>query len=186
MTYLARFRLQFTDEEETLVARIDFDHGRTTGVDPHTVYLSNQEPIVALLASLTEREAVPAGRLAYWADPDCNPSRIKGSRKQIFERNGTTGREIYTHPNFVKHLRYILFGADLPVHVVEAFEEEVGNPEWVSFGDALELGKFARGLVRKYRLAQTEVADEFLKLSLDLGLSVDEAVRIRGIVQETR
>jgi hypothetical protein len=35
-------------------------------------------------------------------------------------------------------------------------------------------------------LAPHEAGDEFFKLSLDLGLSVDEALRIREIVRETR
>lgn len=186
MSGLEKFHLPFTDEEAELVARIDFGEAGARGTDRHAAYLSNKEPILALLASLGERGAVPEARLAYWNDPECNPGRPRGSRKEMFERNGSRGEDAYTNPNFVKHLRYILFGADLPSAVMLEFEEEVGNPEWVSYGDALELGKFARGLVRRHRLNPSSVCDEFLKLSLDLRLSVDESVRIRQIVRETR
>jgi hypothetical protein len=104
----------------------------------------------------------------------------------MFERNGNVGDEAFIHPSFVKHLRYILFGADLPARVMAAFGEEVGNPEWVSYGDALELGKAARALVRRFGLRPTDACEEFLKLSLDLGLSIDDALRIRQTVKETR
>lgn len=104
----------------------------------------------------------------------------------MFERNGNVGDEAYIHPGFVKHLRYILFGADLPAPVMAAFEEEVGNPEWVSYGNALELGKAARALVRRFVLSPTDACEDFLKLSLDLGLSIDEALGIRQRVKETR
>ena len=181
-----KFRIKMTEAEEALVARVNFGDGHGAHSDRHTAYLANQAPILELLGSLTERGGTPEHRLGYWNDPAYHPGRIKGSRKQMFERHGTTGRDIYTHPNFVRHLRYILFGAALPESVMVEFEEEVGNPEWVSYGDALELGSFARKLVRSHRLSPHEAGDEFFKLSLDLGLSLDEALRIREIVKETR
>ena len=80
----------------------------------------------------------------------------------------------------------MLFGADLPAPVMAQFKEDVGNPEWVSYGDALELGKQARALVRRHGLPPKTACEEFFKLSLDLGLSVDEAQRIRETVRTTR
>src|SRR3546814_8219099 len=35
-------------------------------------------------------------------------------------RNGSVGAEAYIHPGFIKHLRYMLFGAKLP-------DEEIGR-----------------------------------------------------------
>lgn len=96
------------------------------------------------------------------------------------------GEDIYTHPHFIKDLRYILLGADLPRNLMEAFEEKVGNPKWVSYSDALNLGKFARQLVRRNGLAPSEACEEFFKLALDLELGVDSALRIRSLVKETR
>jgi hypothetical protein len=181
-----RFRLTFTAEEEVLVAGIDFRDRFSNSDTAHAAYLSNREAILALLESLSERQAVPDQRLRYWNDPTYHPGRTKGSRKQLFERHNDDAAEIYTHPHFIQHLRYILFGADLPPAVMEDFEARVGNPEWVSYGDALELGKHARALVRRHALLPHEAGEEFFKLSLDLGLSLDEALRIRRIVLETR
>ena len=69
---------------------------------------------------------------------------------------------------------------------MRTFEAQVGDPEWVTYGDALELGKFARSLVRQNGLVPREACEEFFKLSLDLGLSADESLRIRRTVVETR
>lgn len=180
-----RYRIAFTEAEEALVARIDFGE-LGTHADRHAAYLANRQPILQLLESLSDRDAVPAQRLSYWNDPVYQPGRLRGSRRQLFERHNDDADEIYTHPHFIQHLRYILFGADLPESVMRSFEDEVGNPEWVSYGDALELGKFARSLVRRHRLRPTDACEEFFKLSLDLGLSVDESARVRRIVRETR
>lgn len=181
-----KYQLVITEAEEALLARIDFDGKDAIHSDRHAAYLANKEPILALLASLNDRGAIPDHRVRYWTDPEYNPGRVRGSREQIFARNGSAGNEAYTHPNFVKHLRYILFGAELPSIVMTAFEEEVGNPKWVSYGDALELGKFARSLVRLHHLRPEEVDDEFFKLSLDIGLTINQALRIRQTVKETR
>jgi hypothetical protein len=109
---MSKFRIPMTDAEEAIVARIDFGEGHGGQRDRHAAYLANREPILELLESLTERRGIPAHRLGYWNDPQFNPGRVKGSRKQMFERHGTAGREIYTHPNFVRHLRYILSSRD--------------------------------------------------------------------------
>lgn len=181
-----RYRLAFTDEEERLVAKIDLRRSHANHDEAHTAYLENQEPILALLKSLSDRDGVPAQRISYWNDPEYQPGRLKGSHKELFERNDCRGEDIYTHPHFIKHLRYILLGADLPQGVITAFEAEVGNPEWVSYGDSLDLGKKARNLVRQYGLSPHEACEEFFKLALDLKLGASKALRIRGVVRETR
>lgn len=181
-----KYRLELTEAEEKLLAQIDLRSSHSSHAEARAAYLANQEPILELLKSLSERGAVPQQRLNYWNHPDYHPGRLKGSRKQIFERNGCHEEEIYTHPNFVKHLRYIVLGADLPRNLIEAFEAQVGDPQWISYSDALELGKFARGLVRRHRLDPREASEEFFKLALDLDLGLDSALRIRSIVKATR
>lgn len=183
---MSKYRIAFLEAEQALVNRIDFDSDDAPHRDRHQAYLGNQAPILELLVSLSGRCAIPAHRVSYWNDPAYNPGRRKESRRGMFERNGNAGDEVYTHPGFVRHLRYILFGADLPEATMAAFEERVGNPEWVSYSDALELGTFARSLVRRLRLPPHEAGEEFFKLSLDLGLSADEALRIREFVRTMR
>lgn len=183
---MKNYKIVLTEAEEALFVRIDLRLSHLSHDEGHAAFLANQEPILKLLKLLSDRDAVPPQRLSYWNDPDYQPGRLKGSRKQLFERNGCRGDEIYTHPHFIKHLRYILLGADLPPQVIEAFEAEVGDPKWVSFGDALDLGKYARQLVRRYGLNPSSACEEFFKLALDLELGVDKALSIRSVVKQTR
>lgn len=181
-----KYRLSFTDEEETLVAKIDLRERHRSHDEGRKAYLDNQKPILELLASLDARGGVPEHRLRYWNNPEYNCGRVKGSRKSLFERNNCFGEEIYTHPHFIKHLRYILLGADLPDAVVAAFEREAGNPQWVSLSDAIPLGKFARKLVRQHGLDTADAPEEFFKLCLDMGLSLNVALSIMRSVKQAR
>jgi len=130
--------------------------------------------------------AVPEVRLSYWNDPNYRTGRVKGSRKGLFERNGCTGSDIYTHPHFLEHLRYFLFGTELPDPVVKEFEEKVGNPEWVSSSDIVPIGKAARELTRRYRLDIANAPEEFFKLCLDMGLGLSTAESVMRSVKQVR
>lgn len=125
-------------------------------------------------------------RLSYWNDANYRSGRIKGSRKGLFERNGCTGADIYTHPHFLEHLRYFLFGTELPDAVVAEFEKKVGNPEWVSSSDIIPIGKAARDLTRRYRLDIAEAPEEFFKLCLDMGLGLSMAEAVMRSVKQVR
>ena len=176
--------IQLTDREAELLENIDLRVKHKSHDEAHAAYKANREPILALLRSLSERDAVPQERLRYWLDPAYNTSRLKASHKGVFERNGRRGKEIYTHPHFVPYLRYFLFGADLPDVVIAQFETAVGNPAWVSSGDIVPMGKHAKDLVREYRLDRRVAAEEFFKLCLDLGLGVYTAASVRCAVMQ--
>lgn len=185
-TSMSKYRLSLTAEEETLFRQIDLSVSHGNHDEQRAAYLGNQKPILALIKSLNERDGIPEHRIRYWADPDYNPGRIKSSRKGLFERNGNQGDEIYTHPSFVRHLRYLLLGSELPAHISEAFERKTGNPEWVNSSDAIDLGKYARKLVRENNMVGSEAAGEFFKLALDIGLSLNEALIILESVKQVR
>lgn len=140
--------------------------------------------ILLLLKSLTERKAIPEIRLRYWSDPDYHIGRIKASHQGLFERNGTTGEDIFTHAHFLPYLRYFIFGAQLPEHMIAEFQEVVGNPEWVSSGEITDITKGARRLVRKYGLHGED--EEFYRLALDAGLSQSFAKAVRDAVKQVR
>lgn len=181
-----KYRLAFTTEEETLLQQIDLSPSHCSHVEAHEAYKANRQPILALLTSLGERGGIPEHRIRYWTDPDYNPGRIKASRKGVFERNGCHGDDICTHPNFIRHLRYLLFGSELPRLTSDAFEREAGKPEWVNSSDAIALGKHARKLVRENGMTGYEAAEEFFKLALDMGLSLDAALIVMRAVKQVR
>ena len=91
---MEKYHIELTDKESILVDEIDFESYT------HESYLANKQPILALLESLTGRDAIPEQRLKYWNDPDYCTTPGKASHKGVFEGNGCTGDDIYTHPHF--------------------------------------------------------------------------------------
>lgn len=183
---MEKYHIKLTKEEAELLSKIDLRSHHPHHDDGRASYLNNQEPILALLKSLSARKAVPEVRLSYWNDPNYRTGRVKGSRKGLFERNGCTGSDIYTHPHFLEHLRYFLFGTELPDPVVKEFEAKVGNPEWVSSSDIVPIGKAARELTRRYRLDIADAPEEFFKLCLDMGLGLSTAESVMRSVKQVR
>jgi hypothetical protein len=183
---MEKYHIAFTEEESALLSKIDLRSDHQNHDEGHAAYLANREPILALLKLLSARRAVPAVRLSYWNDPNYRSGRVKGSRKALFERNGCTGADIYIHPHFLEHLRYLLFGSELPHAVIEEFEKRVGNPEWVSSSDIVPLGKAARDLTRRYRLDIAAAPEEFFKLCLDMGLGLSVAESVMRAVKQIR
>ncbi|WP_136622612.1 MULTISPECIES: hypothetical protein [Mesorhizobium] len=176
---MSRHHIKLTADEQALVDRIDLRVNVPHAVDGHAVYLANKEPILALLKLLVARDAIPKHRIAYWTDPKLNSGRLKGSHRDLFARNGSSGAEAYTHPHFKPYLRYFLYGADLPDQVIEEFEKQIGNPEWFSGSDIIALTKRTREIIRSYRVQDSTYADEFHKLALDNGLSASNAESVK-------
>lgn len=182
---MEKFHIALTADESALLTKIDLRDQFPPGVDGHEVYQSNRKPIVALLRSLRERGAIPAHRLEYFTNPEYNRGRTKGSRLQGFEDNGNVGDEVVEHPNFKQHLRYFLFGADLPDQAILEFEDGITNPKWISGSDGIDLGKKAIKIARAYEVQKHRAADNFLKLCLDIGISFSQADTIQGIVRRS-
>lgn len=174
------FEITLTKDETELLGDIELDQ---SALD-HEQWKRQAPLVLRLLESLLERNAIPEIRQRYWLEPEFQLGRVKASHKGLFERNGRKGDEIYTHPNFLKYLRYFLFGASLPSGAIAEFEELVGNPLWVSSGDITDITKGTRNIVRRYNL-QTE-DEEFYRLALDMGLSQWCAKSVRDAVKQVR
>jgi hypothetical protein len=183
---MEKYHVGLTESETAIRAKINLTYDHRNHADGHAAYKANAEPILALLKLLGERSAIPKERLNYWNEPRYNPGTIKASRKGLFERNGCRGSEIYTHPHFVRYLRHFLFGPELPDAVIAAFEEKVGNPEWVTSSDIVPIGKCARDLTRKHCLNKSDAHEEFFKLCLDMGLGRSTAESVMRSVKQVR
>lgn len=176
------FAIELTAEEQKMLDILELDQGKVTTES----YEKNARAALTLVKLLAQRNAVPAVRLNYWNDPRYQLGRIKSSHKGLFERNHCVGEDIYRHPHFLAYLYYFLFGANLPREAISEFEGKVGNPQWVTSGDVVPIGAFARTLTRKYGLNKYDAAEEFYKLSLDLGLSVSISASIHRSVMQLK
>jgi hypothetical protein len=56
----------------------------------------------------------------------------------------------------------------------------------VTSGDVIPIGKFARDLTRQHHLEASDAPEEFFKLCLDMGLSLDVAERVMRSVRRAR
>lgn len=176
------YAINLTDDEIQLLGGIELDTDKLRF--DREAYKRQGPLVLRLWNSLMENDAIPEHRLRYWSDPEYQLGRVQASHKEIFERNGTTGEAIYAHPNFLGYLRYFLFGAQLPRDAISEFEGIVGNPEWVTSGDATKISKGSRDLVRRYRLQGQE--EEFYRLALDVGLDQYFAKVVRDAVKQVR
>lgn len=180
----ANFTIALQPDELALVDAIEFDPLTFNG--DHRAYLENAERAFQLSASLLERQGIPDHRQRYFTDPDYYPGGRGRSRMGNFERNGTSGDDILRHPNFLRFLRYFIHGADLPDAVLQAFRSAVERCGPITSGDIPELAATARRLARTHGLEGSAAADEFYKLSLDLGISAGNAARVRESVRQLR
>jgi hypothetical protein len=166
-----------TSEEQKLWDGIPFRIDWRTGGPLATP--GSMEAARTLTMSLLEREAIPRVRLSYFTDPELNVRGHGRSRKQIFERNGTRGENIFRHPHFFRYLRYFVLGPDLPGETVRRFAEAAADDE-----DGLQA--FAREEVRRRGLERTDAAEEFFKLALELDLDPWIARGVRDAVMRLK
>lgn len=172
--------IDLTNHELELFSSINFNW------NGHDELRSSLEPMKLLAASLLERGAIPEIRIAYFTDPDFHPGGRGKSRKEVFERNGTSGDEILAHPNFLKHLEYFICGPDLPAAAIEKFKTEASASGYLTGGDINDLEPIARSYVRANGLDPHYAADEFFKLAVECGAMPAFAETIRRSVRAVR
>lgn len=177
--------IELTQAEKALVARTDFSPSPMRH-DAEAARV-NGEAACELMKSLLDRKAIPEARIRFFTDPELNVGGRGSSRRQIFEKNGTSGDAIFRHPHFLKYyLRYFLLGPDLPAAVIEGFQKKVASCKPVTSGDIIPFGKYAKQQTRLHCLDAGTAAEEFYKLALDCGLDAHEARVIRDAVKRLR
>jgi hypothetical protein len=172
--------IELTEREIELLAQINFGHTR------HDELNASLAPMAALSASLLDRGAIPEIRLLYFTDPERNPGGRGKSRQQIFEKNGTTEAEICAHPNFLKYLKYFIYGPDLPKTVIEKFKDTMSCSGYLTGGDINDLMPEARKFIRSAQLNPHNAADEFHKLVLECDASPSSAASIHRSIRTVR
>ena len=171
--------IPLTPKELGLFSQIRFDW------EDHQDLRASLEPMEALASSVLERGVIPEVRIAYFTEPDFNPSGRGKSRKDIFEKNGTSGDEILRHPHFLKHLEYFICGPDLPMAAIEKFRSESSGSR-LTGSDVNDLTPYARSCVRQNLLDPYHAADEFFKLAVECGAMPGYAENIRKSVRAVK
>lgn len=165
-----------TPEEQTLLSQICFDR------NSHEEIRNSLAPMEALASSILERGAVPAVRIAYFTDPELNIGGRGKSRQDIFEKNGTSGDEVLRHPHFLKHLKYFIYGPDLPSEAVAKFKSKAYDGH-LTGSDVVDLTVYARSCVRQNGLDPYNAAEEFFKLAVECGAMPGFAANLRNSIR---
>lgn len=175
--------LALRPEEQALLDSIDLhpegrphDAGRTQ---------ENGRRIAELMRLLRLREAIPAHRWAVFADAALIPGRRRAAPLAEFRSRIQGDDAIYAHPHFLKHVRYFLYGPDLPSALQRQFSEAVEACGGVTSGDVLPLGDKARSLARTFGISKGR-ADEFFKLARECGVDPLSASFIEDRVKTMR
>jgi len=171
--------IPLTLEERTLFSKICFDW------QDHEELRNSLTPMEALASSILERNVVPEVRVAYFTEPDFNPTGRGKSRQDIFENNGTSGAEILKHPHFLKHLEYFICGPQLPKTVIEKFRNTADSSH-LTGSDIVDLGPYARSCVRQHRLDPQHASEEFFKLAVECGAMPGFADNLRKSIRAVR
>ena len=181
-----KHHIKLTKDEARWVAMITFDVKSLDHGGRLEARKANEQPILRLVESLHQRNAIPEPRRRYWKDPAYNIGGNGKSRKGVFEGNGCRGTNIYRHPGFLRHLQYFLYGADLNDQIVKEFDDQIEDLEPLTSGDLEPIRARARRLTREHRLERKSAAEEFFKLCIDLGLDMSTARAVRDTVMKTR
>lgn len=166
------FKIELSESEQRLYDRIDF-----------SAYPGSESALAAgkssheLMDSLIKRDAVPAIRWSYFAEPF--PDGRGKSILKYFQSN-PRGTHVFEDTNFVHHyLRYFIYGPNLPRRTMEQFCQIVRDDI-----DLRErLCRFVREEVHNADfLRRTDLQVEFYRLALEcipddhaLALSIREA-----------
>jgi hypothetical protein len=127
------------------------------------------EKLGQLAESLLKREAIPKVRVDWFASRKINAGGYGKSRKEVFERNGTTGRDILRHPHFMEYLRYFMNGPDLPKSTIRGLCKIIEEDRGTSGMVLNQIRAYVRKEVREKKLNPGYAADEFFKLAHEIG-----------------
>lgn len=156
-------------EERQLFDQICWDLYELANLDGPT--RAGQREMAGRLAdSLLKRSAVPTVRMAYFTDPKMLVGGRGRSRKAMFERNFTRGREIFRHPHFLPILRYFICGPELPPGTADRLREIVADGRGSRPALHRRLRALVRNELRTRRLSRLHFADQLFKAAHELGL----------------
>jgi hypothetical protein len=175
--------IALTPEEQILLQQVTL---RVEELDGHEHYQRNAELAVKLFTSVRERSAIPPNRWKWFFDPKYNPGSHGKSRYERFRNNCPDDDDIVRHPNFLAVIDYFINGARLTPGIISSFGDTVNQLGMISSSDVIPLGKAARQLTRDFGEKGPAIADEFYKLSLDLGLGPNYAESVMRQVRQVK
>lgn len=172
--------IQLTPDEHELLRIIDFDLGQSDW----KARAACLEAAGTLTESLLKRGAIPEIRRRYLTDEELNIGGRGKSRIEGFAAHGLDQSQTFRHGNFLKYLRYFIYGPDLPAATIEGFKKIVDDDAGTS-GEVLDqLCRFTRAEVRRgLPVERHKLPEEFFKLALEKNVDLHVARCVRDSAQ---
>ncbi len=135
--------------------------------------------------ALLKRDAIPRVRLDLFRDPQLAETGSR-SREQVFEGNGTQGREVWRHPHFPPYLKHFIEGPDLPLEAIDGLCRILNEDRGTSGMVMDQYRAFARACVRRHGLEKKKAATEFYRLGIEIGMERSDARTLRDAASTAR
>lgn len=139
----------------------------------------------SLVDSLLARRAIPEVRLRLFEHGSMTGTRARPV-PEVFERNGSGGREMIRHPHFLPYLRYFILGPHLPADAISGLCQILNEDRGTSGMVMDQYRAFARASIRRHRLEPRRAAAEFYKLGIEIGMEENAAQALREAAIRTR
>ena len=165
-------KIELNEEEEALYAKLP----------KSAINVPNWSDVAdameQLMDSLSQREAIPAVRLALFTK---HAEKGSKSPKEIFESNGTKGRAIVRQPHFLEYLHHFINGPDLPKSVIEGLYKILDEDSGTSCMLRDECNKFVLNAVRQSSRNRSKLATEIFRLAVELDVDNPHSLREAAI-----
>lgn len=135
--------------------------------------------------SLWARRAIPEARLHLFDNESMTGARGRPV-PEVFERNGSGGRDMIRHPRFLPYLLYFILGPQLPADVITGLCRILNEDRGTSGMVMDEYRAFARASIRRHNLDRRHAAAEFYKLGVEIGMEPSAARTLRDAAITTR
>ena len=166
------FTINLDEQDHELLAEVILD----------PTQVQNGRSAARLFNSLKSKGLIPAVRLRMFADDNYSPMRGASSRSS-FIKNGHSDDTLLEHPHFLKHLKYFIYGPNLPTAVFAEIKNELDDLGDITSSDHVTLRSFIRKITRDHKLQKTD-SDEIFQLIIELTGDVYLASELRKEVMK--
>lgn len=175
------FKIDLSPDEEEMFSKVQV-FSADLPFEKIQVILEEQ---AKLFDCLKDRDAIPKHRRSWFVDANYSTNGRGISRKELFVKNGTKGRDILIHSSFNSYLIYFVCGPNLTLALMYDFKEFVDRLGSLSSGDYASIASEARRLVRAHGCSK-QAPDEIFKLCLEVGIEPSHAKSIRSSIVQMK
>lgn len=181
---MKKYMIELTEEELVFYKLVIEAEGFGIGT-PSNKWNDACEAAYRLSKSLFQRNALPKLRVDFLNNPDMNIG-TKYSIIEEFHKNGTVGKDVFKHPDFIPYLLYLIRGPKLPKSMLVAFEAFLKTDPFYESEDVRAAVALLRKEIQINKLDPKFASEEIFKLAYESGLGATFARHLRDRIHSMR